>query len=355
MGKRIAMMGAGALGGYVGGYLAHHGHDVTLIDGWPEHIETIRARGLELDGVTPEEQFTVTKAKTMHLTEVQNLARQPPIDIAFVAVKSYDTEWATMLIRQYLAPGGFVVSLQNCLNEEKIAGIVGWGKTVGCIASVISVDMFEAGRIRRTVSKGGERHTVFRIGEVHGRITSRVEELVEMFRLIDSAKATPNLWGERWSKLCMNGMRNGVSAATGLTATDCDRNDAIRRFAIQLGAEGVAVGQAMGYQLEKIGPLSPDLLARVAVGDAQALAEADRLLTPGSNTGPVNPRANVQRPSMARDMIKGRRTEIEFMNGFIAEKGAEIGIRAPAHLKLTDVVKRVWRGELPPGPATLGG
>jgi 2-dehydropantoate 2-reductase len=355
MSKRIAIVGAGALGGYVGGYLAHHGHDVTLIDGWPEHIEAIRARGLELDGVTPEEQFTVTKAKTMHLTEVQSLAKQPPIDIAFVAVKSYDTEWATMLIKPYLAPTGFVVSLQNCLNEEKIAAIVGWGRTVGCIASVISVDMFEAGRIRRTVSKGGERHTVFRIGEVHGRITSRVEELVEMFRLIDSAKATTNLWGERWSKLCLNGMRNGVSAATGLTSTDCDRNEAIRRFAIQLGAEGVAVGQALGYSLEKIGPLSPELLARVARGDRDAFGEADRLLTPGANTAPPNPRANVQRPSMAQDMIKGRRTEIEFMNGFIAEKGAEIGVPAPSHAKLTEVVKRVWRGELQPSPAALGG
>ena len=146
MGKRIAVVGTGALGGYVGGYLAHAGHDVTLIDFWPENIETIRSAGLELDGVTPEEKFTVTKAKTMHLTEVQDLSRQKPIDIAFVSVKSYDTEWATALIKQYLAPDGYIVSLQNCLNEERIAGIVGWGKTVGMVASLISVDMYEAGK-----------------------------------------------------------------------------------------------------------------------------------------------------------------------------------------------------------------
>ncbi len=65
-----------------------------------------------------------------------------------------------------------MVSLQNCLNEERIAGVVGWGKTVGMIASLISVDMFEPARIRRTVAKGGDKHTVFRVGEVHGRITS---------------------------------------------------------------------------------------------------------------------------------------------------------------------------------------
>ena len=60
MSKRIAVVGVGALGGYVGGYLAHAGLDVTLIDFWPENIEAIRKRGLELDGVTPEEKFTVT-------------------------------------------------------------------------------------------------------------------------------------------------------------------------------------------------------------------------------------------------------------------------------------------------------
>ena len=193
--KRIAVVGVGALGGYVGGWLAHTGEDVTLIDFWPENIEAIRSRGLELDGVTPEEKFTVTKAKTMHITEVQSLSKQKPIDIAFISVKSYDTEWATALIKQYLAPDGFVVSLQNCLNEERIANQVGWGKTVGMVASLISVDMFEPARIRRTVAKGGDKHTVFRVGEVHGRITRRVEELRDMVGRIDSAKTTTNQIG----------------------------------------------------------------------------------------------------------------------------------------------------------------
>ena len=115
MNKRIAVIGSGALGGYVGGYLAHAGHDVTLVDFWPEHVETIRRQGLELDGLTPEEQFTVTRARTMHLTEMQQFSRERPIDIAFVAVKSYDTEWATTLVRPYLASDGYVVSLHSGL------------------------------------------------------------------------------------------------------------------------------------------------------------------------------------------------------------------------------------------------
>jgi 2-dehydropantoate 2-reductase len=352
MGKRIAFVGTGALGGYVGGYLAHLGEDVTLIDMWPEHIEAIRSRGLELDGVTPEEKFTVTKARTLHMTEVQTLSKEKPIDIAFISVKSYDTDWAAMMIKPYLAANGYAVSLQNCLNEEKIAAVVGWGKTLGVVASLISVNLYEPGRIRRTVEKGGDKHTIFRIGEVNGVVTDRVKELVALFSKIDSTKATTNLWGERWTKLTQNSMRNGVSAATGLTGADCDKNTALRRFAIQLGAEAIKVGRALGYEVENMGKLQPDRLVAAADGSADALAEIEELMTARTKG---NPRAAIQRPSMAQDMHKGRRTEIQFMNGFIAEKGKAVGIPTPAHEKLTEVVTRVERGEIPQSPANLGG
>lgn len=348
MTKRIAIVGAGALGGYVGGYFSHAGRDVTLIDPWPEHVEAVRARGLELDGVTPEEKF-IAHPRIIHLSEVQALAKSP-VDVAFVAMKSYDTAWATALIAPYLAPGGFVVSLQNCLNEETIAGVVGWGRVVGVVASLISVDLHEKGKIIRTIAKGGEKHVVFRVGEPHGRVTPRVQELVQWFSAIDSSKATTNLWGERWSKLVQNGMGNGVSAASGLSSADCSRNDAIRRLQIALAGEGVRVGQALGYQMEKIRGLEPERLALAHEGDAAALREVDAALRPKPG---ANPRADIQRPSMAQDIRKGRRTEIEAMNGTIARKGAEIGLPAPSHAKLTEIVTRVERGEAKPSPALL--
>jgi 2-dehydropantoate 2-reductase len=350
MTPRIAIVGAGALGGYVGGSLARLGHDVTLIDPWPEQVEAIRARGLELDGVTPEERFTVREAKAMHLTEVQSLARRP-VDVAMVAMKSYDTAWAAALIAPYLSPQGFVVSLQNCLNEETIAGVVGWGRVVGVVASVISVDLHEVGRIRRTAPKGGDKHTVFRIGEPHGRVTPRVEQLVAWFRGIDSAKATTNLWGERWSKLVQNAMGNPVTAATGLTTPACAADTAIRRFQIAIAGEAIRVGQALGYQIEKLRGIEPETMARAAEGDKACLAEAEATFTKNLS---ANPRGDIQRPSMAQDILKGRRTEIDFMNGAIARKGAELGIATPANAKIAELVRHIERGVLEPSPAHLG-
>src|SRR5687768_14682252 len=190
MGKRIVFMGAGAVGGYVGGHIARSGEDVTLIDPWPEHIEYIKHNGLHLSGTQGEH---VVRLKALHLHEVQSLFKTP-VDIAFICTKSYDTEWATMLIKQYLAPDGFVVSLQNSINEERIAGIVGWGKTVGCIASTIGVSIDQPAQVVRNYKPGGADYTVFRVGEVHGRVTQRVQDLAAMLNHVDSTEVTTDLW-----------------------------------------------------------------------------------------------------------------------------------------------------------------
>jgi 2-dehydropantoate 2-reductase len=349
MGKRIAYVGVGAVGGYVAGHLTRAGYDVTLIDPWPEHVESMRKNGLQLSGLTPGERHTVP-VKALHITDLQGQVKEKPFDIAFLSAKSYDTEWATLMIKPYLAPDGFVVSLQNCINEERIAAHVGWGRTVGCIASLIAVELYEPGRIKRTVPMGGDRHTVFRVGEPHGRVTRRVEEVAEMLRAVDSSKATTNLWGERWSKLVINSMRNGLSAATGLFGNQRDTLEGPRWVSIRLGGEAVRVGQALGFQLEKMLGMEPEMLARAGEGHRDALAEITDVLMEG-----VKKRSDEQRPSMAQDIAKGRRTETDFINGYVAARGAEIGVPAPTHVRMNEAVRRVERGEVKPSPELIAG
>ena len=136
MGKKIAIVGAGAVGGYAGAHMVQAGEDVTFIDPWPEHVEQMRKHGLRVTHAMDVPEFSVP-VRALHVTDAQQLAKEAPVDIAFVCMKSYDTAWATTLIQQYLAPDGYVVSLQNCMNEETIAGIVGWGKTLGDRKSVV--------------------------------------------------------------------------------------------------------------------------------------------------------------------------------------------------------------------------
>jgi 2-dehydropantoate 2-reductase len=188
------------------------------------------------------------------------------------------------------------------------------------------------------------------VGEVHGRITPRITELVEMLQSVDHARTTSNLWGVRWSKLCVNGMRNGVSAATGLGGNERDKHDRIRRVVIKLAGESVRVGRALGLDLEKVAGIDPDLYVRAADNEAASLAKLEELMLAGT-TGSA--RSDLQRPSMAQDIAKKRRTEIEYMNGYIAEKGAGVGTAAPTHAALTRIVQQVERGQLAAKPENL--
>src|SRR6201981_1038433 len=345
MGNRIAVVGVGAVGGYTGAHMARAGEDVTFIDMWPAHVDKMKKNGFWVNHHEGDEPFTV-KVRALHLTEAQQLSKEAPIDIAFVCTKSYDTQWAATLIKQYLAPGGYIVSLQNCMNEETIAGVVGWGKTVGCIASSITVDLCEPGHVRRAAGKSGAKHTVFRTGEVHGRITDRVKEVCRLVGMADSAMVTEKIGGERWSKLVTNVMGNGLSACTGLVSKEMIRNDTIRRFSTRLGSEAIRVGQALGYTFDEVSHMDPETLARAGEGDPAAQREIDE-----HRLGEANrPGGGEHRPSMGQDMVKGRRTEIQFLNGFVVREGEKVGIAAPTNAILTDIVTRVERGELKPDP-----
>ena len=246
MSKCIAVVGTGAVGGYIAAHLAATSHDVIAIDGWPEHVEMIRSEGLRVVGMVPSESFQ-TRVRAMHVTEVQSLSKGPPIDIAIVSVKSYDTAWATALITPYLAPEGYVVSAQNGINEERIATVAGWGRTIGCVVgNNFAVDLIEAGVVKRTMPRDPSVKSL-ELGEVHGRVTPRLRELADIMKCVDSCSTTNNLWGVRWSKLCVNGMRNALSAVTGMNGNERDSHDEVRRISIRLGSEAVRVGQALGY------------------------------------------------------------------------------------------------------------
>jgi len=347
MAERIAVVGAGAVGGHVGGHMARAGHDVTLFDPWPAHVAAIRDAGLRLTGLTEPENVTVPVA-AHDLCDLQRFTGANAFDVAMISLKSYDTRWAAEMVVDYLKPGGFVVALQNGINEPAVADVLGWGRTVGAIASKISVELHAPGQIRRLVKLGGAEHTVFRLGEVHGRITPRLERLVEMFRVVDSAAATTNLWGERWTKLCVNCMRNPIAAATGRGGNANDRDDGTRRLSIRLGGEAAQVGRALGYRLETLyGVLADDMIAAGA-GDADAMARAEAIILEQTRG-----RSDDGRPSMGQDIFKGRRTEIDFLNGYVARCAGEAGLAAPLNAAIAAVVRDVERGLKPPAPDNL--
>ena len=129
MGKKIAVVGVGAVGGYTAAHMIRAGEDVTLIDMWPAHVEEMRANGLRITHHEGDEPFTV-KVRALHIHEAQSLAKEHRWTSPSSAPSLMTRFWATTLISQYLAHGGFIVSLQNSINEEThFPGVVGWGPT----------------------------------------------------------------------------------------------------------------------------------------------------------------------------------------------------------------------------------
>jgi 2-dehydropantoate 2-reductase len=338
MTTRLLFVGAGAIGSYLGAFLSRAGHDVTLVDPWPEQIEAIRRGGIAVTG--PHEPFTA-KPTALHLHEAQRLGAD--FDIAFVAVKSYDTAWATHLALRHLAPSGYLVAAQNCWNDPVIAAIAGPARSVGLIMSRIAVALWEAGRVERGVEKGdGAGHVVFRPGEHDGHVTPRVEELARMLSVIDGAKPTDNLWGERWAKLCANCMGNPVQAMTGLGSLEIAGDPRGREITIRLAEESARVGLALGLRVPKFGGAPAERWAEA--GRPGVYKELDAMLTPREGSG------RNWRASMAQDVIKGRRTEIAYMNGHVAAKGREKGIPTPVTAAVVGLVEEIDAGARKPAP-----
>jgi 2-dehydropantoate 2-reductase len=200
----------------------------------------------------------------------------------------------------------------------------------------------------RTRKAGGAAKHVFSVGEIHGRVTQRAEELAQMLTAVDGATVTKNLWGERWAKLSLNSMHNGLAGITGLNHHGVAENVVPRRISIQLGGEAIRIGRALGYDIGNIRKQPPEVWLAAADGDAKALKAIEDVVL-----DEVTKMTDAGRPSTAQDIVKGRRTEIEYINGYIAEKGREAGIATPMQQMIVELVQEIELGKLKPSEANV--
>jgi 2-dehydropantoate 2-reductase len=291
--------------------------------------------GLRLSGTCGEHLVPV---RALHLHELQSV--DAPFDAVFLAVKSYDTEWAAQLAAQYLKnPDGVVVDFQNGINDERVASVVGRERTLGCVI-VISAGMYEAGHAIRTDTTP----VGFRIGELDGRDTPRAQELARVLSDVSPTKVTTNLWGERWSKLAVNCMLNPLAGLSGLGTAECRTEPGARRLAIHLGAEVIGVGRANGFEVEPPMGIAAQRYVDAANGRGLDEVEAELGRDATSRAG--------GRPSMLQDVMRGRRTEIEHLNGFVVDEGRRLGVKTPLNEKVVELYRA--RGpRFTPDPAHL--
>jgi 2-dehydropantoate 2-reductase len=334
--ERIGIVGVGAIGSVVGGLLTRAGRDVTLIDQWPAHVEAMRTHGLRLSGTVGELLIPV---KAVHVHEASGLTT--PFDAVLLAVKLYDTEWAAALARRHLAePGGVVVVCQNGVNDERVAAVVGRERTLGCVIT-IGAGLYDPGHAVRT-----DRNAVgFKIGELDGRDTERARQVVALLDVVAPTRLTTNLAGERWSKLAVNCMANPLAGLSGLGSNEVRTQEGPRRLAIQVAAEVIRVGRAAGHEVEPLFGIAAQRFVDAAEGRGVAEVEMDLATGARALAG--------GRPSLLQDVLRGRRTEVDDLNGFVVREGQRLGVPTPFNAAVVREVHRHGVGTLKPDPRNL--
>jgi 2-dehydropantoate 2-reductase len=295
--QRIAVMGAGAVGCFFGGMLARVGADVTLIARGP-HLEALSRNGLFLDSIHFQQRVPVRASSEPSAVR--------GAELVLFSVKTVDTETAAKSIAPHLSSGALILSLQNGVdNVARISAAAG----LSALASVVYVaaSLLEPGHVRHA----GRGDLV--IGDAPTEQVAAIRDTFEPAGV--PCRLSHNLDGELWQKLALNCAGNAVSALTKSGYGPAVRNPFVREVMQTALDEARAVALAAGVRLPDDGP--------------ENSASAMNLL---ENYGSAT-------SSTEQDIAYGRRTEMDSLNGYVARRGAELGVPTPVNHTLYALVK----------------
>lgn len=305
---RILVFGAGAMGSLVGGLLAQ-ANDVTFI-GRHAHMEAIRKSGLEISGKT---QLKLPLKKIIAYETVEPLKKGcGPPELIMVTVKSYDTLNIIPDLKQIVGPDTLLFSLQNGLdNEEQLRSAFPKNVVIGATICH-GVTHEQPGKVYHagfgdTVVGSFEQENLTISEEISKMITSAgIETMV-----------TDNILGELWAKVAINASINPLTAITGLKNGWLLHEPSLEELLEKTCNEVIAVSKKIGVDMP-YGPNGEDILTR---------------------TKKVVERTADNKSSMLQDIEKGRRTEIDSINGAVVRVGEKYGVDTPINKILTTLIK----------------
>ncbi len=329
-GMRITIIGAGAIGGTTGAYLSAAGHDILLVDNVQGHVDAINTNGLRISGIRGDHVFRVTACVPEDL--------KGPLGFVILAVKAQHTEGAIVPVAPVLARDGFVVSMQNGLNEEIIARHIGPERTVGCFVH-FGADYQEPGHILL-----GNEHPIY-IGELDGGLTPRAGLVVETLSAVMPAQITDHIWDWLWTKMCY-GSLYFAGAVIDVPLHEVLRRREYRPHLAAVVTEAVHVARGLGHtRLESIGDFRPGAFADGYSADVDALF--DKMARWDGKSLKVF--TGIQRDIMVRK----RKTEVDMQPGAVVQRAERLGIPVPYHRAVVRMIHEIEDGRRSLGWANL--
>ena len=330
MDKKIAIVGTGANGSVIASDLIRSGFNVTVIDQWPAHVEKMRQDGLRVSA--PDEEVHV-QVDAHHVCDLASLNRT--FDYVFIVVKAFDTRWVAELIKPYLAEDGIAVGVQNGMTADDIAEIVGPQRTIGCIVELAS-NIFDPGHVNRSITRA---KTWFGLGALDPSMKARVPEIEAIMKNVGRITITEQVKSSKWMKLMVNSMVPGHML--GLNNSEAIKIPGMRDFMLKCGEEAFNALQIQGYTIEPIFGLS-----RQDVEGTNRLIEMlfDKIVKDVGTTSI---------DMVRQDHMKGRKSEVDLINGAVVEESRKRGEDAPMNAIVVEITRRIQNGELKPEPSNF--
>lgn len=324
-GPRVAFLGTGAQGASIAADFAVAGVDVTFIDQWPAHIEAIREKGITVN--LPKRSFNA-KVNALHLCQVAEI--KEPFDLVFLVVKAYDTKWATELIKSVLAKDGFIVGLQNGMTHEDIASIVGRERTIGAVIEIAS-NMWVPGVTNR---QNDTDESWFALGALDPQQQHRVEGVAKILRNSGRVEVMEDIRSAKWMKLVVNAAELIPSAIVNLPLNDAARFPGMLEVMRQAGYEAMHAALEDGAKIIPIIGMPP-----VTTNHPERYVDKifEEVLTVFSKPDTL--------VTSLQDWRKGRRAEVQEVNGWVVDMLRSHGKLAPMNQRVVEIAFEIERGE----------
>ena len=289
---RIAVMGAGAVGGYFGGILSREGNEVTLV-ARGAHLEAIRNRGLEVKTRTGD--FSATVDAT------DDPRRVGPVELVVLSVKTYQTAEAILSLMSLVGEDTSLITIQNGVETyEELAAAMGRERVLPG-ATYISAQLESPGTVRLSGDPG---RIVF--GEIDGRETPRAQHILDTFRAAHiPTELSADVVKDLWTKFLFVSVIGGVTSAARASVSQVLQHQEAREMVVAAMTEVEAVGRARGVALD------PDVVAKTM--------------------NYVESNAIHLHASMHTDLVLGRPLELEALNGATVRIGRQLGVPTPVN------------------------
>lgn len=322
---RIAVVGAGAIGGVAAAFISKAGWNLEAAAKHQETVDRGLSEGFHLFGVKGEAYVPVRTVKG-----IEELSG--PKDVVLLATKANDCLDAARRLLPLLHPGSVVVSLQNGICEEALAEVLGRRRVVGC---VVGWGATMHGPAEYEVTSGGE----FVVGELAGPPGERLSLLQAVLGEAAPTRISENILGELYAKLIINACINSLGALTGLTLGRLLAEQKVRELFLVVMREAMAVADAMGLKVEPGGGGKLDFYR--FLGRKGLAADLRR----GLVLRAIGFKYRRIRSSSLQSLERGRKTEIDYLNGYICARGAALGTPTPLNDALVKMVKQIEEGK----------